>query len=144
LIFGATIVLSELEGKEISCERFGEQDWNNSGKKVKLCYMTPSTSIDSSGATVSTHDETIKLLFLGNNKKIFYLPDNVGGKFPNLLYYVASNCSIAQINQQNFKALNKLEFLDLRQNQIEKITSNTFDGLKELKNLDLGTKNIIF
>jgi Leucine-rich repeat (LRR) protein len=77
------------------------------------------------------------LSFYGN-LKISYLPLNVGDVYPNMRSYPVNYCSVKSIRKENFKGLNKLTHLGLNRNQIERIMSNTFDGLKSLERLELG------
>lgn len=94
--------------------------------------------------TISTHDKSIGALVFYSNTNIFYLPVGVDQSFPNLLGYEAEHCAIKIISRQNFKRLKKLKFLFLAHNQIEKISSNTFNDLKYLTRLDLSENFSIF
>jgi Leucine-rich repeat (LRR) protein len=80
-------------------------------------------------------DNFIKAFDCSDNKNIQFLPENVGDRFPNLLYHNASNCNITNVSKKNFQGLFKLKVLDLSHNRIEKIPSNTFDDLDELEQL---------
>lgn len=92
------------------------------------------------GATISTRDKTVKALDFYENIKIFYLPDNVAGSFPNLEIYDARSCSLKKIKKINFDGLFKLKDLSLGENEIEKIASDTFKGLVNLEIIGLGRK----
>lgn len=74
------------------------------------------------------------------NKKIFYLPTNVGTVLSNLIGYSAAKCSVKEISKANFKNMKNLKALWLHDNRIEKIESDTFDDLKSLETLDLCKK----
>jgi Leucine-rich repeat (LRR) protein len=98
--------------------------------------------------SIKSHDfffESLKnlkitgLSFEGN-KKIIFLPVNLYENFPNLFGIDASDCAVRQISNKNFQRLNRLKMIWLRGNEIEIISSSTFEDLKELEYLSLGTK----
>lgn len=64
------------------------------------------------------------------NKKINFLPEKVADTFQNLLAYLASNCSLTEVSKINFEKLH--ENIRAYGNKIEKIASNTFEGLTAL------------
>lgn len=65
--------------------------------------------------------------------------------FPELKSIDADFCSIRFIFKQNFENLNKLRYLDLDGNKIERINDDTFEDLLSLKVLMLSKyKNISF
>lgn len=132
------------EAKEISCERFSNFDWGTSIGTVKTCYTDRKQSIQEHGVTFSTRNETVKALSLGRSENIIYLPDNVAQSFPNLGSYGASDCSLKDIAKRNFNGLIKLKYLGLARNQIEKITTDTSEGLVTLEKLWLGKKKSTF
>jgi Leucine-rich repeat (LRR) protein len=107
--------------------------------------MDERTKIDSKETTIAiTRDETIEGLSFWCNYRIKYLPIQVSEKFPNLLAYQASYCSITEISKDHFQGLSKLKLLHLAANQIEKISTDTFEELVALEGLDLSNKNISF
>lgn len=129
------------ETKEVSCENVSSSTLRDFVESVKTCFMDKTTSIDTKNVTISTLDNLIGGLDLTDNKNIFFLPVGVSEKFPNLLGYIARKVSIKEISRSNFKGMDKLKFLNLYGNQIEKITSETFIDLKNLEKLYLGKKN---
>lgn len=102
--------------------------------------MDRTTSIDAKDSTILTRDDSIGGLWLYSNKKIQFLPIRVGEKFPNLMGIFAGDCSINEISRENFKGLNKLKHLILRNNQIEMIARDTFNDLTSIERFDLGKK----
>lgn len=133
---------SNAQAEDVKCERVGisfllRHDW------VKTCFIDKTTIINSQDLPLNwtVDDKMIGLSFYGNNK-ISYLPKGAGEKFPNLLSYAATYCSIKGISRENFKGLSKLIYLGLNRNQIEKISSNTFADLGKLEKLELGRKFI--
>lgn len=103
--------------------------------------MNGTTSIDEQNVTISTSDVSMGGLSFHNNKKIVFLPINVGEKFPNLINYNAAYCSVKEVLKLNFKNLNKLKTLALHYNQIEKIGTETFSDLTSLEELNLSKEN---
>lgn len=71
------------------------------------------------------------------NKHIFYLPTNLDESFPDLIEIKAFSCNVKSIHKKNFKNLRKLKGLYLNNNQIEKISTNTFEDLQSLERLFL-------
>lgn len=134
------LVSKEIDmAKEVSCESVSDGSWENVGN-VKTCYMDKTSSIKEPDVTVFKHDELMSAMWLAYNKKIVYLPVGVGETFPNLLIYHARGCSIKEIMRKNFKSLSKLKILFLSNNQIENISSETFNDLASLQSLRLSKK----
>lgn len=67
------------------------------------------------------------------NKNIYYLPEQVGQKFPNLVGYYADGCSILAVDRVNFQDIPKLESLVLSGNRLVSLPANVFFDLKALK-----------
>lgn len=133
------IFITPNNAEKVSCENVSDFDSGFVAGVLKSCEMEAKTAINSIGTTInSDRDESMRRLNLSNNKQIFYLPENVGEKFPNLLQYEAKDCSITMVSKKNFKGLTKLTKLNLWGNQIEKITNNVFEDLTELEVLSLG------
>jgi Leucine rich repeat len=108
-------------------------------ENVTFCYMNETTSIQTTGVTFpQARDDSIQALSFNNNKKIIYLPESFGKKFVSLILYEAINCSIKGISKENFEGLKNLKRLDLERNNIEKILSETFQELTRLEYLYLG------
>lgn len=129
---------------QISCESVKTRNWGAVGV-VKTCELQLTTSIDFEGVTVISPWETsIEALDFFRNRKIAFLPIGVAEAFPTLFYYGAAFCSLTKVRKENFMNLNNLKQLDLRQNQIEVISSDTFDDLKSLEVLDFGMEKILF
>lgn len=82
-------------------------------------------------------NDNVTGLRMYGNKKIKFLPLSIDKVIPNLVAYSASHCTIKTISKDNFKNLNKLKELHLRDNLIEKIYGNTFEDLVALEQLNL-------
>lgn len=104
---------------------------------TKDCIMKAAT-IDSEGFTITTPaNESVDFFNAFLNKKMQFLPENFAEKFPNLVVMWAPQCSIKKISKKNFQNLHKLRGIGLGDNRIEKIASDTFDGLVSLTHLFL-------
>jgi Leucine-rich repeat (LRR) protein len=95
---------------------------------------------DSGRVFAGDRDKTINQVSL-NNKNTSFLPEKVVEKFPNLKEYRAMTLKIRVIGKVNFEKLSKLEILNLEDNFISSIESDTFDDLVALEYLLLGEKN---
>ena len=134
----------------VTCEE--KYPWTHYGvyKGVQSCIMnTQKTRIDSPFRTFSdAKDESIKGMDFNGNKYVYYLPIRTYEKFPNIVVYDASGCSLKAIKRENFEGLTKLESLDLRNNNLVRIQNDTFGDLKNLTYLSLGepilTTSLIF
>lgn len=85
----------------------------------------------------STRDESVKCLYFEHNKKVEFLPINVDKMFPALEVYIAYECSLSRVTKSNFKNLAKIKILTLSYNKIERISTDTFEDLVALIDLDL-------
>lgn len=110
----------------------------------RCCTVQDPTIINATEFTFfGAKDESVEVLSLHANRKIEYLPILVFQKFPNLVRYAASECSIKEISKENFERLKKLALLILSSNKIQKLRSNTFERLTGLKWIDLGKQKFI-
>lgn len=131
LMFALTLTLSSAD---VICEKIGIC-WES-----KCCQMNLETKIESNDVVVSWPlDVTIELIWLTGNRKIEYLPVEVYRNFPKLGFYWAGHCALKEISKKNFEQLKDLKWVALQDNMIEKISSNTFQGLDELRQVFLGT-----
>lgn len=139
------LVRDKAFSKEIFCDKVGPYDYNRLGiGSPKSCYMRNNSTIDSNGFEIaSLRDESVEGLTLSHNKMIRFLPEKIFEKFPNLLIYIANNCSLSRILKNNFKGLEKLKILSLSSNQIEIINSDTFEDLSSLEVLGLRKEKLI-
>lgn len=118
---------------DVVCEKIGVC-W-----ETKCCQMNLETKIESNDVAVSwPRDDTIELIWLTGNRRIEYLPVEVYRNFPKIGFYWAGHCAIKEISKKNFEQLKSLKWAALQDNQIEKISSNTFEGLDELRQVFLG------
>lgn len=139
------LTIQQIDGAVIKCEiiwntRYYHTNRDHLKVDLKTCFMYYSTAIDSPGIVISTRDSDVGGLDFAVNKKVRFLPERVAESFPNLVGYTAWSCSLTEIYKTNFKNLINLRKLDLGENQIEKISSNTFEDLRSLEKLDLSKK----
>lgn len=126
------IIIPESDQKPLTCEccKQTHKHW---------CVMKDATTITRDDTAIATlQDLEIVVLYFGFNHEIYFLPVSVNETFPNLKNLEARYCSLRFISKKNFEGLFKLEYLDLEENFIEKIESDTFDGLDNLKYVNLG------
>lgn len=118
-----------VSAQSIPCEKTKLEDYEFP-EKLKICIMEESTSIDTTGVTISTPldnnmKEISKEISFLSNVKIRFLPENPAENFPNLMIYGASRCSIEAVSKENFKGLGKLTILYLDFNQLTTIDDKT-------------------
>jgi hypothetical protein len=141
LLVANTLAEGQTTAKIVICEKIESGGWSYlSPTWIRTCFMKSKTVINSEGFEIAPKDETMKGLWMQNNKKIEFLPENVSDTYPNLVGYNAPKNSITQITPKNFKGLVKLEILYLQYNQIETIPVETFKDLSSMKYLYLGEK----
>lgn len=85
----------------------------------------------------SDRDETVEGFHESHNRKLEYLPSNLGEKFPNLIILGADHCSVKEIAKENFKGLKKLRKLILNHNKIEKIDDDTIEYIPAVERIQL-------
>lgn len=120
------------------CEIIQIGDWGPILGHRKCCD-NPSIVINSTDFLItSTRDESVEGFGAWYNRKIEYLPSNLGETYPNLVGMQFGHCSIKAITKKNFKFLNKLRQLLLRDNQIGVIADDTFDYIPVVETIHLG------
>lgn len=85
----------------------------------------------------SARDENVGAFYTINNKKLEHLPKNIGEKFPNLTILNVRDCSVKEITKESFKGLDRLQYLWLPGNRIERIDDDTFDYVPAVQSIDL-------
>lgn len=104
------------------------------------CFMTDSLVIDKPNVILGTRDVEVTKLTISDNKNVTFLPIKVAEKLPNIIIYFAYKNAIKVVSRENFAGLSKLTTLFLNSNQIEKITSDTFQDLISLENIQFSKK----
>jgi Leucine-rich repeat (LRR) protein len=135
-VFG---VLKNVETNELLCEKVDNIDWPHA-EEVETCWMQNTTVIDQKTMRISNRDGAVRALAVFTNKQIHYLPIGIKDTFPHLEFMSAGQCAVREVSKENFAGLSNLTALWLEQNQIEKISSDTFEDLVSLKHLWLCKK----
>lgn len=126
---------SDIRSKQIKCEHIGLTDGSDG---ENACTMREKTIISDIDFTVTDKkDRDVTVIDFSSNKKVEFLPVQLSQNFPHLKFYKASSCSIREIMKSNFAGLRRLGGLELPENQIYAISSNTFEGLHELMQINL-------
>lgn len=140
LLLCVTFVAAE----NIKCNLFGtySHDYfdNKYGNMTKCCEVSAPTEILYDDTTFLDVQETaVDGLYIKNSGGIHYLPVRIYKSYPNIIgIYAGKNKEIKEISKKNFQKLLKLEYLFLNNNNIQKIKSDTFEGLIKLKVVNLG------
>lgn len=138
------VLSSKAEASQLRCEKTENVGWGDVGTQ-KTCRMKEISEINSPSSIISLPpDNSVTGLDLGYNKKINHLPIKVYETFPNLVLYMANDCSLKTISRLNFENLTKLKSLWLSNNQIEKVDSRIFESLLSLQWLHLSKLHWIF
>ena len=132
---------SVVEVAKVPCETIEDLDCKHVNK---ICQMTLSTVISSTGVSVSSKiNKDVKTISVAYNKKVEYLPENLHEVFPDLTQVDAVASSLKQLSKATFKNLFKLEKINLDGNKIERIDGDTFEDLTLLKKVFLSMKIIL-
>lgn len=125
-------------GNQIACESITEFPLKSDKSEVLRCNMDNYTTIiDITYIISDLFNDEVGLMDLRDNRNIEFLPISVHQIFPNIIAYYASGCAIKEISKRNFENLIYLEYVYLVKNQIYAILSDTFEGLGNLKEIDL-------
>lgn len=122
------------ERKGVRCDSISDSNFGHD-EVVRTCWAE-SYSLDNENVFFEKQ-ESVQRLYMQSGMFLEFLPDRLGKSFPNLLVLDAAKCVIKKINRRNFQGLIKLQVLLLKENQIEKISSDTFGNLKAIERIDL-------
>lgn len=123
----------EVDFVDLACGEFHDDEG------VDTCILTPNTVINATNFVIGDlRDEKIGGIYFFNNEGIEYLPYKVYMQLPHLVKYYGRACAVKQISRENFEKLTRLRSINLSFNQIQKISGNTFEGLENLRVVDLG------
>lgn len=118
---------------QIACESFPRSFGQDT------CEMKTYTIIRDITYTIlsDTFNKYIGGIDFSENRNIEFLPILLNLTFPNIKLYHAEKCAIKEISKRNFEGLVQLWGVYLKENQIYAILSATFEGLINLKEIDL-------
>jgi Leucine-rich repeat (LRR) protein len=86
----------------------------------------------------SVSNEDIIALDLTENELLEYLPLEMAINFPNINLIRAEECSIKELSKASMEGLTNLKFLDLDDNFITTLLTDTLSSLVNLERIDLG------
>lgn len=113
--------------------------------REKICNLQEQKINDEGFAIVpSKFGEEVKIFEVFWNREVEFLPEQIAKTFPNLIRYHVILCAIKRVDEKHFHGLLRLESLELKQNEVETIASDSFKDLKKLKHLDLKYNKIKF
>lgn len=136
LVFLAAAAI-KLEAAVISCKKI-----ENLGLYGKCCFLHEMTVINEINVTIADLENSdVKGILFEHNKNVEFLPVNIYRNFPKLEMYSARNASVRELSALNFEMLTKLNYLDLRWNQIEFVPDYCFQGLGELSQIYLSMED---
>lgn len=131
------VVLPRSKQKPLSCEEITKSEFISGTN----CHMANTTMINHDDTPISVKDLNMTILSFTLNSDVYFLPVAMHKSFPNLQDIDARSCTIREISKKNFEHLQELRELRLDGNFISKIRSNTFEGLSNLKGVEL-SKNL--
>ena len=131
------------QGETIKCTYTAKKTWDHVGTQY-TCVIDEYAIVDSPNQKfLQAPDPEVKVLVMGYNINVKYLPANTGDVFPNLIALFARNASIEAIYKKNFDGLQNLQYIHLGSNKIRKIANDTFRDLVSLRWLMLGMKKLL-
>lgn len=127
------------QSKKIICE---ENLLCNRTENAWCCLITANAVIKSDNTGIEgewiARQDRMERIFFEPNQNVFFLPNYVCNRFPNLVTYLARNCAILDITFENFVRLKKLKTLDLTANRITALQKSAFIDLVSLESIFLG------
>lgn len=131
-LIGCCFTTEEIQGQEkvLKCR-------NEIGR---YCYVE-GQKVDTEGFILPPNP-VVKVLKIGDNNEVKFLPENVGKSFPKLFFYHVYGCAVKSVNQYHLKGLHELVKLAFRGNEIETITIDAFKDLGKLEYLNLAGNKI--
>lgn len=122
----------EKNGNQIACETL--KSLSPRVTNLLICELSSYTIVRDITCTISDpFNDQVESMFLSGNQNIEFLPISPHQIFPNIKFYQAARCAIKEISRRNFEGLVQLWQIDLQENQIYAVLSDTFVGLVELK-----------
>lgn len=117
---------------EIYCESV-ENCWST----TYCCVMQHHAFIWTEGTTIANRDKSVTEVHFTSNRNIRFLPILLHESFPNLRFYAADKCIVEKVQKSNFELLVDLVEINLAENRISALLSDTFEGLRRLEIISL-------
>lgn len=114
------------------------------GRMSKCCHVTDTEILHDDSTFLAVEDISVDGLQIRNTDGFdllpvsHFLPVRIYRSYPNIIGIYAGGQKLKEISKKNFQRLLKLEYLFLNNNNIQKIKSDTFEGLIKLKTVNLG------
>lgn len=86
--------------------------------------------------------QEVKALLIKDNEDVSFFPAKIGESLPDLIVLEIIKCSIQAIESPPFEGLSELKRLDLQSNKITRIDDNAFSNTLKLKELELSDNQI--
>lgn len=96
------------------------------------CVFNEDTEINVPSKLTNAVNESVTELKMIRNKKIEFMPDDIGTSFPKLRIVSAVGCGVKVITKACFQGLPLVEKIVLDDNEIADIEENSFDDLSSL------------
>lgn len=108
-----------------------------------LCQIKDQ-SIDAPNITIAStgDDHLVNDFSIFNQTDMFFLPDKIGERFPNLIAMGSGFFKIRSLQRSNFFGFRRLRNLYVTNSDLEKIEHDTFQSLDTLVILDLSNNKI--
>lgn len=118
---------------------------NLSSKNISTCKIEENIKIESENTIISiknAHENRNIKGFLAKHKQIFYMPRNIGNLFKFIEYLEINNCSLRKITSENLNEFKNLKYLSLANNKIEHLKSGLFQNNPQLTTVNLNYNQI--
>lgn len=112
--------------------------------ELETFYVDANQSIELQEIAGIAHEapNSVQVLHFNNNKGIKDLPVEVYMVFPKLKIFLAAFCSLKMLSKTHLMRLKKLQYINLSDNQIQRIHSDTFEDTANLIDLNLSNNQI--
>lgn len=146
-LLAIAIFAVQTAGHDVKCEVKEKTILVDTRSKVEFqttvqCVFNDDSEITEPSKLANPVNESVTELSMVRNKKIKFLPQEIGVPFPKLRIIDAFGCSVKEVNKRNFVGLTMVSKIVLDDNEIEKIEEDSFDDLKELDYLYLDNNKI--
>lgn len=115
------VTILRTASREVFCKTSNDS-WTLFDKEqfLEICNPVDNEADDGDFTISNKVDPTILAFGIVDKKKVKFLPIFVFRAFPELIIIRIYNCSVTLISENHFKGSSKLDFLNLRHNEIKK------------------------
>lgn len=136
-------LFAQSSSNRISC-RFSDDEWYDFNQSLLTCNVKYQAIRDNNFAVQLSRNEEVKAFKIIENTYVEFIPETVVKTFPKLLAYEIWKCSVKFVGENHFQGLNELKLLNLARNKIRNVDNFAFKGLEKLEILDLSCNEIEF